>query len=108
MQKILSSEWNYNIETRKLTNSNEEHGVAYSNGSKMTYRIKSTQLYNYNRGGRRQLKVEVSNCLKRRNAVGSRKNGMPGYHENKTYTAEFWTNSTRNINSLIKSPPGNT
>jgi len=75
VQKILSSEWNYNIETGKLTNSNEEHRVAYSNGSKMTYHIKSTQLYNCNRGGRRQLKVEVSNCLKRRNAVGSQKLG---------------------------------
>ena len=64
-----------NIETGKQTNSNEEHGVAYSNGSKITYYIKSTQLYNCNRGGRRQLKVEVSNCLKRRNAVGSRKLG---------------------------------
>jgi len=55
----------YNIETGKQTNSNEEHGVAYSNGSKITYHIKSTQLYNCNRGGRRQLKVEVSNCLKK-------------------------------------------
>jgi len=47
VQKILSSEWNYNIETGKLTNSNEEHGVAYSNGSTMTYHIKSIQLYEF-------------------------------------------------------------
>ena len=90
MQKILSSEWNYNIETGKLTNSNEEHGVAYSNGSKMTYHIKSIQLYNCNRGGRRQLKVEVSNCLKRRKAIGSRKLGCQVTTKTKLIQLSSW------------------
>ena len=71
----LQSGIDYNIGTGKHTNSKEEHGVAYSNGNKITYHIKSTQLYNCNRGERRQLKPEVSNCLKRRNAAGSRKLG---------------------------------
>ena len=99
----------YNIETGKQTNSKEEHGVAYSNGRKMTYHIKSTQLYNCNRGGRRHLKPEVSNCLKRRNAPSwITEIGMPGYHANKTHTAEFQGNSTGNTNSLATSSPSNT
>ena len=71
----LQSGIDNNIGTGKQTNSKEEHGVAYSNDNKITYHIKSTQLYNCNRGERRQLKPEVSNCLKRWNAAGSRKLG---------------------------------
>jgi len=81
----LQSGIDYNIETGKQTNSKEEHGVAYSNGSKITYHIKSTQLYNCNRGGRRQIKPEVSNSLKRRNAAGSRKLGCQATMQRNLY-----------------------
>ena len=65
----------YKIETGKQANTKEEHGVSYCEENKVDYQIKSTQLYNCNRGGRRHLKPEVHNCAKRRNAAGSRKLG---------------------------------
>ena len=71
----LQSRIDYRVETGNQTNSKDEHGVAYCDGSIVSYQIKSTQLYNCSRGGRRHLKPEVKNCSKRRNAPGSRKLG---------------------------------
>ena len=71
----LQSGIDYRAETGNQTNSKDEHGVAYCDGSRVSYQIKSTQLYNCSRGGRRRLKPEVKNCSKRRNAPGSRKLG---------------------------------
>ena len=71
----LQSGIDYKIETGKQANTKEEHGVAYCEGNELLYQIKSTQLYNCNRGGRRRLKPEVHNCARRRNAAGSKKLG---------------------------------
>ena len=98
----LQSGIHYNVETGKQTNSNEEQWQQNYIPHQIHTTVQLQQRWKEaTKSGSQQLFKKTKRCW-------IMKTGMPGYHENKTYTAEFWINSTGKMNSLIKSPPSNT